>query len=66
MTQLIAVLRLGEPRAVDFVTSLLDALKLPKAALVGNSMGGYWAIAFALAAPVAYAMSVMVLLPALS
>src|ERR1700761_5808098 len=37
--------------AVDFVTSLLDALKLPKAALVGNSMGGYWAIVFALAAP---------------
>jgi pimeloyl-ACP methyl ester carboxylesterase len=37
--------------AVDFVTSLLDALKLPKAALAGNSMGGYWAIVFALAAP---------------
>jgi pimeloyl-ACP methyl ester carboxylesterase len=37
--------------AVDFVTSLLDELHLPKAAIAGNSMGGYWALVFALAAP---------------
>lgn len=35
--------------AVDFITGLLDALKLPRAALVGNSMGGYWSLVFALA-----------------
>lgn len=37
--------------AVSFVSGVLDALKLPKAALVGNSMGGYWSLAFALARP---------------
>jgi pimeloyl-ACP methyl ester carboxylesterase len=37
--------------AVDFVTGVLDVLKLPKAALVGNSMGGYWSLVFALARP---------------
>ena len=37
--------------AVSFVRSLLDALELPRAALVGHSMGGYWSIAFALAYP---------------
>jgi pimeloyl-ACP methyl ester carboxylesterase len=37
--------------AVGFMTDLLDALRLPKSAVVGNSMGGYWALAFALAAP---------------
>ena len=36
---------------VDFMTSLLDELRLPKAALAGNSMGGYWSLVFALAAP---------------
>ena len=36
---------------VDFVASLLDALHLSKAAIAGNSMGGYWALLFALAAP---------------
>ena len=35
--------------AVDFVTSVLDRLNLPKAALVGHSMGGVWALMFALA-----------------
>src|SRR5215216_6279068 len=28
--------------AVSFVTGVLDTLKLSKASLVGNSMGGYW------------------------
>ena len=37
--------------AVHFVTSVLDALDLPRAALVGNSIGGYWALVFALAYP---------------
>jgi pimeloyl-ACP methyl ester carboxylesterase len=37
--------------AVDFVKSLVDELHLPKAAIAGNSMGGYWALVFALAAP---------------
>ena len=37
--------------AVDFMSSLLDALGLSKAAVLGNSMGGYWALAFALAMP---------------
>jgi pimeloyl-ACP methyl ester carboxylesterase len=36
---------------IDFVTSLLDALHLSKAAIAGNSMGGYWALLFALAEP---------------
>ncbi len=35
--------------AVDFVGGILDGLDLPKAAIVANSMGGYWAIVFALA-----------------
>jgi len=37
--------------AVDVITGLMDALELPKAALVGNSMGGLWAMQFALAKP---------------
>lgn len=37
--------------AVQFVASVLDALALPRAALVANSMGGYWALVFALAHP---------------
>jgi pimeloyl-ACP methyl ester carboxylesterase len=37
--------------AVDVITSLMDALELPKATLVGNSMGGLWAMQFALAKP---------------
>jgi len=37
--------------AIEVVTSVLDGLELPKAALVGHSMGGFWAIVFALAKP---------------
>lgn len=37
--------------AVQFVAGVLDALGLPRAALVANSMGGYWALVFALAHP---------------
>jgi pimeloyl-ACP methyl ester carboxylesterase len=36
---------------VDFVAALLDALALPRAALVGNSYGGFMATCFALAQP---------------
>jgi pimeloyl-ACP methyl ester carboxylesterase len=36
---------------VDFVGALLDSLGLAKAALVGNSYGGYMALCFALARP---------------
>lgn len=39
------------PHAVEFVTGVLDALDLPRAALVGGSMGGLWALQFALAEP---------------
>ncbi len=37
--------------AVAFVASVLDELGLQRASLVGNSMGGYWALLFALAHP---------------
>lgn len=37
--------------AVDFVSSVFDSLHLSKAPIVANSMGGYWALAFALAKP---------------
>jgi len=36
---------------VTCIGSLLDTLKLHRVALVGNSMGGFWALAFALARP---------------
>jgi pimeloyl-ACP methyl ester carboxylesterase len=36
---------------VAFIASTLDALGLARVALVGNSMGGFWAMAFALAHP---------------
>lgn len=36
---------------VGVISSLLDSLGLERAALVGNSMGGYFALAFALASP---------------
>jgi pimeloyl-ACP methyl ester carboxylesterase len=35
----------------EFIRSVLDALNLPQASILGNSIGGYWAISFALAAP---------------
>lgn len=34
-----------------FLSSTLDALGITRASLIGNSMGGYWAMAFALAHP---------------
>lgn len=37
--------------AIAFVGAALDALGLERASLVGNSMGGYWALLFALAHP---------------
>lgn len=37
--------------AVAFVGSVLDALGLDRVAIVANSMGGYWALAFGLAHP---------------
>jgi pimeloyl-ACP methyl ester carboxylesterase len=37
--------------AVAFVRSVMDSLGLERADLVGNSMGGYWALVFALAHP---------------
>jgi pimeloyl-ACP methyl ester carboxylesterase len=39
------------PHAVAFVGAVMDVLQLPRAAIVGNSMGGYFALAFALAHP---------------
>jgi len=37
--------------AIDVVTSVLDELALPRAHIVGHSMGGWWALVFALAKP---------------
>lgn len=37
--------------AIDFVNGVLDALNLPEVALAGASMGGLWALMFALAKP---------------
>lgn len=37
--------------AVEWVGAVMDALGLQRASLVGNSMGGYWSLAFALAHP---------------
>ncbi len=37
--------------AVTFVRSIMDAVDLERASLIGNSMGGYWALVFALAHP---------------
>jgi pimeloyl-ACP methyl ester carboxylesterase len=37
--------------ALDFVTAVLDGLKLQKVAIVASSMGGYFALVFALAHP---------------
>jgi pimeloyl-ACP methyl ester carboxylesterase len=37
--------------AREFVGGVMDALRLRRASLVGNSMGGYWALLFALAEP---------------
>lgn len=37
--------------AIDFVSSLMDELNLKKASIVGSSIGGYWALVFALAHP---------------
>lgn len=36
---------------VDFISGILDSLKLPKVSLIGNSMGGYWALVYSLAHP---------------
>jgi pimeloyl-ACP methyl ester carboxylesterase len=40
-----------EQHARKFVGGVMDALGLRRASLVGNSMGGYWALLFALAEP---------------
>jgi pimeloyl-ACP methyl ester carboxylesterase len=37
--------------AVAFIGAVLDELGLPRVSLVANSMGGYWALLFALAQP---------------
>lgn len=37
--------------AVEFVETVMDGLDLPRAVLVGNSMGGYWSLLFAVAHP---------------
>jgi pimeloyl-ACP methyl ester carboxylesterase len=37
--------------AVEFVEGILDALGLEQTSLIGNSMGGYFALCFALARP---------------
>jgi len=37
--------------AVGFVAGLLDALQIDRTSIIGNSMGGYWGLCFALAHP---------------
>ncbi|HLZ22582.1 MAG TPA: alpha/beta fold hydrolase [Ktedonobacterales bacterium] len=37
--------------AVAFISQVMDGLGLPRVNLIGNSMGGYWALLFALAHP---------------
>lgn len=37
--------------AIHFIQSVLDALNIQKASLIGNSMGGLWSLYFALAMP---------------
>ena len=37
--------------AVDFMKSTMDELRLDTAAIIGNSIGGFWSIVFALAYP---------------
>ena len=37
--------------ALAFIGGVLDGLNLPKVTLVGNSMGGYWSLLYALAHP---------------
>lgn len=36
---------------VSYIAGVLDALKIDKAAVIGNSIGGFWSLAFALAKP---------------
>ncbi len=52
------------PHAVAFLTGVLDSLRLARAAIVGNSMGGYFALAFAMAHPERVAKLVLVGEPA--
>jgi len=37
--------------AVDFIAGVMDGLQLPTARIVANSLGGYWALLFALTHP---------------
>ena len=50
--------------AVQFVRSAMDALGLDRASIVANSMGGYFALAFALAQPARIAKLILVGEPA--
>jgi pimeloyl-ACP methyl ester carboxylesterase len=54
LTQMFNYNQTGKPfrqHAVDFVESTMDALGLKRATLIGNSMGGFFSLAFALAHP---------------
>jgi len=54
LTQMFNYNETGVPlrqHAVAFVRSTMDALRLKKATIIGNSMGGYFSLAFALAHP---------------
>lgn len=50
--------------AVTFMGALLDRLELDQTVLIGNSMGGYWVIVFALAFPARVSRLVLVGAPA--
>ena len=52
--------------AIDFLSGVLDGLKLPRAALIANSMGGYWSLVFALAHPERVSRLVLIGEPAAS
>ncbi len=54
LTQMFNYNQAGKPfrqHAVDFVESTMNALGLKKATLIGNSMGGFFSMAFALSHP---------------
>ena len=50
--------------AVNFVTGVLDGLSLRKASIIGSSIGGWWALLFALAHPERVSRLVLIGVPA--
>ncbi|MCR6483436.1 alpha/beta fold hydrolase [Amycolatopsis sp. OK19-0408] len=51
---------LGSPAYADWLEDVLDALELPRAAVLGTSLGGWWALDFALRRPARVSALVLV------